>query len=45
MKRSTFLRGSSRLALAFALTGGLAAGAAHAQQRPGDAPVEVEEVV
>jgi len=45
MKRSSFLRGGSRLALAISLTGGVA-GAAHAQaQKPNDSPVEVEEVI
>ena len=46
MKRTSFLRGGSRLALAVALSSGVA-GAAHAQaqQRPADTSVEVEEVV
>jgi len=41
MKRTRFLRGGSCLALAVAVS----SGAAHAQQKPNDAPVEVEEVV
>jgi iron complex outermembrane receptor protein len=47
MKRTTFLRGGSALTLVMAMTAGaLAAGAAHAQTRPGDqGPVEVEEII
>jgi iron complex outermembrane receptor protein len=41
MKRTVFLRGGSSLALAVALTTGVA----HAQTRPDTAPTEVEEVV
>lgn len=43
MNRSSFLRGGSSLALGLALMGWGAH--AQAQQKPGDAPVEVEEVV
>ncbi|WP_395445689.1 hypothetical protein [Caulobacter sp. UC70_42] len=44
MRRTSFLRGGSCLALAIAVSGGMA-GAAAAQQKPNDAPTEVEEVV
>ena len=44
MRRTSFLRGGSCLALAVALAGGMA-GAAAAQQKQSDAATEVEEVV
>jgi len=44
MKRSSFLRGGSSLALGLAMMS-VAQAHAQAQQRPGDAPVEVEEIV
>jgi outer membrane receptor protein involved in Fe transport len=45
MKRTSFLRGGSCLALAIATMGAMSSGAAHAQQKSNEGSTQVEEVV